>query len=678
MIDWHSLAAPAAGAKNVQAPKEAVRTSDIHRQLERICASTAFRGSLRLTRFLTFVVETTLAGKSDTIKAYTIAVEALDRGGNFNPESDPIVRVEAGRLRRALTRYYTEAGRNDVVIIDLPRGTYVPIFHCAEALNDGALALTPDELEIAPSKSEDGPSPDSCQQAGQEGLASLPRRAEQAPEQWEAAANKNGNHGAGGPGRWRTRAGQAVRTSLYTIAILAVLEVLFGIDQPLTRGENRGLFFKLWPTRNATAAQSPAVTGEPIIYVEPVTAIGERPPDAASSWIIRERLFDSLARYDDVTVVPDPPHEAVDLPTTSALGIRPAPPYYRLSSVANYYPDGNFTIAMRLIDTADGTIAWANAYDREPEQSRHSGAISRSVAQTLLQQFGVIQAREAIKRATANPMEDSYRCILDANAYVRSFDPSLYGPTRDCLERAAADGRPLVGVFAKLVRFYVCDYQFGGAGGPAGDKAALDRAYRMAVRAIDVKPTSAIAHFAMEQVLLARGDFEQAKVAGENALSLNPYDNGVIFSHALLLILTGQIDEGLATLRQNTNRKTAVWTGHHFLLALGSYLKNDLAAANVESGQIANENFAPGLMLDALVAEKDKNSLRALHDVALLYAKYPSWRNDPRANIGYFLPDRDMADRIGEDFAAVADDLKKHGLKKHADVVGSVDRSEHP
>ncbi|MGA8611675.1 MAG: hypothetical protein WB760_08125, partial [Xanthobacteraceae bacterium] len=152
-----------------------------------------------------------------------------------------------------------------------------------------------------------------------------------------------------------------------------------------------------------------------------------------------------------------------------------------------------------------------------------------------------------------------------------------------------------------------------------------------------------------------------------------PYDNAVIFGHASLLILTGQIDEGLATLRQNTNRKTAVWSSHHFLLALGSYLKGDLTTAEAETSQFASANFPPSLMLDALVAANNKNRLRARHDVALLYGKYPSWKDDPRANIGYFLPDRDMANRIGNDFAAVADDLKKH-----PDVVGSVDVSEHP
>ena len=98
------------------------------RQLNRILSSLPFRNSLRLRSFLNFVVETTLAGHSESIKAYTIAVEALGRNPSFDPETDPIVRVEAVRLRQALTRYYVQAGRDDQIVIALPRGTYVPVF----------------------------------------------------------------------------------------------------------------------------------------------------------------------------------------------------------------------------------------------------------------------------------------------------------------------------------------------------------------------------------------------------------------------------------------------------------------------------------------------------------------------------------------------------------------------
>jgi GAF domain len=101
---------------------------EIREQLERILGSNTFRDSLRLTRFLTFVVDTTLAGRRERIKAYTVAVEALGRKTDFDPQSNAIVRVEAGRLRDALARYYAGGGANDAVIIDMPRGAYVPAF----------------------------------------------------------------------------------------------------------------------------------------------------------------------------------------------------------------------------------------------------------------------------------------------------------------------------------------------------------------------------------------------------------------------------------------------------------------------------------------------------------------------------------------------------------------------
>ena len=128
MDEWRSQA-PAPGRTDpVPAARESSQVDEIRKQLGRIVASEALRGSPRLTRFITFVVEATLAGKSARIKAYTIAVEALGRGSNFDPQSDPIVRVEACRLRQALTRYYAAAGRDDPLVIELPRGTYVPSF----------------------------------------------------------------------------------------------------------------------------------------------------------------------------------------------------------------------------------------------------------------------------------------------------------------------------------------------------------------------------------------------------------------------------------------------------------------------------------------------------------------------------------------------------------------------
>jgi len=121
---------------------------DIHRQLDRILESSYFQVSLRLTRFLKFVVETTLAGKPETIKAYTIAVDALDRGEDFDPQRDPIVRVEAGRLRAALARYYADEGRHDALVIEVPRGGYVPTFR--RAPDEQLTELVPERVESPP------------------------------------------------------------------------------------------------------------------------------------------------------------------------------------------------------------------------------------------------------------------------------------------------------------------------------------------------------------------------------------------------------------------------------------------------------------------------------------------------------------------------------------------------
>jgi hypothetical protein len=116
-----------------EAAPDAPKADDVRRALDRLLESAAFRDSLRLTSFLKFVVEAVLEGRGNRIKSYTIAVEALGRRAAFDPQADPIVRVEAGRLRQALARYYAATGCNDPVVIEMPRGTYVPTFSWRDA-----------------------------------------------------------------------------------------------------------------------------------------------------------------------------------------------------------------------------------------------------------------------------------------------------------------------------------------------------------------------------------------------------------------------------------------------------------------------------------------------------------------------------------------------------------------
>ncbi|MDX8516356.1 hypothetical protein [Mesorhizobium captivum] len=97
-------------------------------QLALILGSADFDATGREHRFLNYVVEEALSGRGDRIKAYTIAVEVFGRGQSFDPQTDPIVRIEAGHLRRALERYYLTSGQRDPVLITIPKGGYVPAF----------------------------------------------------------------------------------------------------------------------------------------------------------------------------------------------------------------------------------------------------------------------------------------------------------------------------------------------------------------------------------------------------------------------------------------------------------------------------------------------------------------------------------------------------------------------
>lgn len=108
---------------------------EIAAQVARILSSKDFDASDRNRRFLEYVVQETMAGRADRIKAYSIATTVFCRNEDFDPQQDAIVRIEAGRLRRSLDRYYLTSGRNDAVRISIPVGAYVPIFlrHCAPA-----------------------------------------------------------------------------------------------------------------------------------------------------------------------------------------------------------------------------------------------------------------------------------------------------------------------------------------------------------------------------------------------------------------------------------------------------------------------------------------------------------------------------------------------------------------
>ena len=100
----------------------------VRQSVERISVSPLFSASARLCRFLQYITEEVLADRSQEIKEYSIGVDVYGRGVDFDPKIDAIVRVEAGRLRAKLAKFYTDCPPGVPVRIDLPKGSYVPTF----------------------------------------------------------------------------------------------------------------------------------------------------------------------------------------------------------------------------------------------------------------------------------------------------------------------------------------------------------------------------------------------------------------------------------------------------------------------------------------------------------------------------------------------------------------------
>src|SRR5258708_9435258 len=110
------------------APTGGPTADEVRSQLSKITSSKVFGDSARLTRFLAYLVEETLAGRGPLLKEYKVGVDVFDRPESFDPRTDSVVRAQGTRLRGKLAEYYSAEGASDPIAIDLPRGSYTASF----------------------------------------------------------------------------------------------------------------------------------------------------------------------------------------------------------------------------------------------------------------------------------------------------------------------------------------------------------------------------------------------------------------------------------------------------------------------------------------------------------------------------------------------------------------------
>ncbi|MFI5015829.1 MAG: hypothetical protein ACHQAY_26125 [Hyphomicrobiales bacterium] len=577
---------------------------EVRGAVDRLVASEVLRASPQLAAFLGFVVEAVLRGESRRIKGYTIAVEALGRAPSFDPQSDSIVRVVAGRLRRALEQYYAEAGADEAIVIDLPRGTYVPIFR------RGTTTHAPPVVAVQEQSRPIGSVP--VVAAEQKGLVAGVLR--------------------------RTPAMLGVAAALVIgIAIAGAIGLVpFG-----SKGESPA-------TMTASVAgpvsQAPrALHAMPVLFIQPFDTIGTPTAPTFAIGRLRSKLSDAMGRFDGVNVV-------TEVAPSATAGAPADWIEYRFSGSAEYHGDGATTLSFRLVDTADGTLVWSRIFPRlrsEGNPGAAEDAIVREMASAIVEPFGIIWARELSAHAARNPHR---ACMTDTFEYWRKFNSAQHERVRQCLERMVADDPSFGPAYSGLALVHLRDFYLGIA--RPGEAPALDLALQSAQHAFELKPQSARAQEALSVIWFTRGEIALAFAAAERAMALNPYDTNVVADYGSRLVAIGQVDKGMAMLSEAAAHSVARPSWFEFYMFLGTYLAGDLAAASRHASLIASDGSPLGLIARAVIAGLGGERDKARQAIDRLVALNPAWRTEPRRQLAKFFPAAEVQDRLLRDLEA--------------------------
>ncbi|QIB34403.1 tetratricopeptide repeat protein [Ancylobacter pratisalsi] len=611
-------------------PTDAVAPEQVRRALANVLESEELSSSPQLSNILRFVVEATLEGRRDAIKGYTIAVEALGRDASFDPQADPIVRVEATRLRRALERYYAGAGTGDEIEIVVPRGSYVPLF-VPRRLTDTSraeLAAVDAENALAPPGPPDRPAD------------VAPVRVAPSPRRW-----------------WKP---QAVAVSVLILLATVVLAglVVETVDPMAWRALVSGVAWHPLERTNRL--------GMPMVEVRPFDSTGGAPLPPSeitrsagvvtsgefTARAIEVRVRDALARFDMLDVLASP--EARPAVSCGAGGVSPHSAF-ALGGLVENHEDGSLSVLLRLSDLCDGTIVWSREFDSlKPGQDPSATEVSlvRDIMAAIAEPYGVIQARARARVTASGGPEKAgpYGCVLEAYSYWRSYLPADHERARQCLEGIVATDSTFALGYALLAELHLDEIRNGVEARPG--PPALSRALAAAEQAVELAPTSAYARRVLMDVHFFRGERSAAISSGETAVTLNPYDVDVLADFAGRLIALGELDRGEAMLATASAAAPGMppWVDFHRVIA--AYLRGDAPGAAAAADQLMGDGYAPGLLARALASNMAGEHEAAQSDLRKLVQIAPAWQTEPEAMIERFFPAPAVAKRVKADLAA--------------------------
>jgi TolB-like protein/Tfp pilus assembly protein PilF len=474
----------ASGSPSLSTATPSPSADEVLRALDRLLASATLRGSERLRRFLKLVVEETLAGRGDRLKEYVIGVEVLERPDTYDPKADPVVRVEARRLRGKLADYYQSEGKADEVRIELPKGAYVASFVRREP--------------PASQPGEEGPT-------GSDAGRPVPT----------ASTSPVATSGISAP---PTSSARRWTRPVFIVASLVVLATVVGTG---------ALIWRLWPGR-------------------PIPAVAVLPFENASK--DSENDYFCFGLVEDLTTALAQSQELRVISRTSSAAFKGGQDVRDIGQRlhADYVVEGSvrkagteLRITAQLISTSTGEHVWANAWNRN---ERDPLGVQTEIASAIASALGPKVARGMPTGPRHSIDPEAHVQYVKGQYFMGTIGQQAPERAVEYLRRAielapdyAAAHAALAAAYAKIT-----------LDRPAPVAAEIDLAKAEAHRAIELDPQNADAQALLAWVAFFYDwNWPEAERGFKGALALNPSSAVARHRYALLLVATGRFDEAL-------------------------------------------------------------------------------------------------------------------------------------
>ncbi|MER9302026.1 hypothetical protein NKJ06_07750 [Mesorhizobium sp. M0293] len=559
----------------------------VRETLERLLASQTFGRSERARKLLRYLVEREQAGEADRLKGFSIAMDVFGKDGDFDPSTDAVVRVQAGRLRELLQHYFANEGVAEPVRIAIPRGGYVPAYE----LN--AIRLPDLKLDGAESaeRPKDASAPDAVSLVSVS-PSPAPSVVRHLRFFWMAIA--------------------------VVIAMLGVLILRQGSSALLAGGDMSATL----ETAGATGsiASSAMADDLPQVYIG-LKAEGTDASRVAASLRAGLSGFDTIDFIGRDTVT-DPADDA----TSFIFDILPGPNAGDISIELQSMASGRVLLSRNLTpaDSAPAAVEDRIA-DMLSSALPASGTIYNYIEQT----------------GAPNGLT---QCLLLNDKYYLDQNARTHEAAYRCLEKLANGGTKSSLVYSELASLHLEAVSDHYAYPP---NATIEKAVEFAHRGVQMGPTSPYAHRSYGYVSSRLGNTDEAIRWMRKAYELNPYDLGMAAAYGYGLIFAGRYAEGTPILDHAAETFSGHSTWWDYGVFVGEFMLGDMNKAIAASMALrttaTKSHYLAARLIGAKAAGQDHLVSALLNQ---LNTEFPKFAADPRATFVERKYPADLTDRL--------------------------------